>query len=197
MLCIIFGLRWREVICSAYPEVLKNWSVTGTLHPLSGLGRKLPWARISSILTHLSLSKPCLVLSMIVTLNQVIQGPLWDPDFLAGYLASWMLNIHSMNIGHLLNHSYFIKCRRRRQMEIPGVGRRRGTISSVSLLDYPHSQPPECQLCHFPMTLRCQSTLVFGYEQIWKRGLWGILRKWLLAELFEIISISFCGSIQY
>ena len=89
-------------------------------------------------------------LSMKVTLNQVIQGPLWDPDFLGGYLASWMLNIHSMNIGHLLNHSYFIKCRRRRQMEIPGVGRRRGTISSVSLLDYPHSQPPECQLCHFP-----------------------------------------------
>ena len=35
-------------------------------------------------------------------------------------------------------------------MEIPGVGRRRGKISSVSLLDYPHSQPPECQLCHFP-----------------------------------------------
>ena len=173
MLCIIFGLRWREVICSAYPEVLKSWYVTGTLHPLSGLGRKLPWARISSILTHLSLSKPCLVLSMIVTLNQVIQGPLWDPDFLGGYLASWMLNIHSMNIGHLLNHSYFIKCRRavedrwRYRVLEDEEGRYPPSHFLITLIL--NHQSVNCVTS--PMTLRCQSTLVFGYEQIWKRGL--------------------------
>ena len=55
-----------------------------------------------------------------------------------------------------------VQTRSRRQMEIPGVGRRRGTISSVSLLDYPHSQPPECQLCHF-----ADDTLVSVNFAVW------------------------------
>ena len=114
---------------------------------------------------------------MMVT---VIQGPLWDPDFLAGYLASWMLNIHSMNIGHLLNHSYFIKCRRaaedrwRYRVLEDEEGRYPPSHFLITLIL--NHQSVNCVTS--PMTLRCQSTLVFGYEQIWKRGLWGILRKW-------------------
>ena len=100
-------------------------------------------------------------------------GAIVRSRFLGGYLASWMLNIHSMNIGHLLNHSYFIKCRRavedrwRYRVLEDEEGRYPPSHFLITLIL--NHQSVNCVTS--PMTLRCQSTLVFGYEQIWKRGL--------------------------